>query len=150
MIWTEGPDPVLGPSDGPVLGSLTPAVSDLGQLSVVSLQLLHAEPTAEAEAQGCLSDPDRFRLGTSSCSPSRQDSSAAQERIQQGAPPCNDETQSEAALGRAGPQGSCHQGFRLPVRKRPWSLCKAVEIEGPELRGWAVGQGLAWHLSTGT
>lgn len=70
VIWAEGPDRVLGPLNGPVLGSLTPAVSDLGQHSVVSLQLLHAEPTAEA--QGCPSDPDRFRLSTSSCSPSRQ------------------------------------------------------------------------------
>lgn len=57
-------------SDKPASGSLAPAMSSLGQHSTVSLQLLHAEPTAEA--QGCLSDPDRFCLCTNSCSPARQ------------------------------------------------------------------------------
>lgn len=83
------PSPCSAPKSAS--GSLAPAMSSLGQH--VSLQLLHAEPTAEA--QGCLSDPDRFCLCTNSCSPARQlDSSATQERFQQGAPPCNDETQS--------------------------------------------------------
>lgn len=57
-------------SDKPASGSLAPAMSSLGQHSAVGLQLLHAEPTAEA--QGRLSDLDRFCLCTNSCSPAQQ------------------------------------------------------------------------------